>query len=312
MTSVSIPRPSHTVAQAMADNHESPRARKRPRTDLGGVPLDVEYQPLPYLEETGLFRMSMSTSPAPDMPDASASPIQHSQSFMTSSFGPPHDPQQSGNFDALSSMTAPPTAVLASRSLSVPAEFSHMTAEEYETYETCVGMQEALKAGKSSAKNYSRHVAAYEKYWLQYQHFRCHEDSTYVFQPAHPITATKVAIFLKHECERPKVSKYALKTSSVAQSARSARRAMKAAQSASSPLSSALVHSSDTDLHTSTSSNTRDAMKRRNPCEATRGSSSSRSPRKRANLSASCRARSLKRLAHLLVRADIYTRFHGR
>ncbi|KAL1671022.1 hypothetical protein EV122DRAFT_227217 [Schizophyllum commune] len=79
-----------------------------------------------------------------------------------------------------------------------------MSAEEYETYETCVAMQEALKTGKSSANNYSRHVAAYEKYWLQYQHLRSHEDPTHVLQPAHPITATKVAIFLKYECERPK------------------------------------------------------------------------------------------------------------
>ncbi|KAL1746150.1 hypothetical protein HDZ31DRAFT_62412 [Schizophyllum fasciatum] len=112
----------------------------------------------------------------------------------------------------LSSSSNPPlrpNAPVSGQALPVPVsigsgQFSHMSDEEYATHVTRVEMHNQLKAGKASSKNYERHVAAYEKYWLQYQFER---QQTFPNQPvaaAHPITATKVSIFLKYECNRPK------------------------------------------------------------------------------------------------------------
>ncbi|KAI4528904.1 hypothetical protein K525DRAFT_183116 [Schizophyllum commune Loenen D] len=133
----------------------------------------------PSLAASDHQQPSSASQPATSRPPNSPSSVSLPTPSTSSSSSPPHD---------------------ASR----PDKFSHMTAEEYATYETCVAMQEALKAGKASANNYGRHIAAYERYWLQYQHMRCNQDRNHVFQPAQPITATKVAIFLKYECERPK------------------------------------------------------------------------------------------------------------
>ncbi|KAL1697718.1 hypothetical protein EV121DRAFT_274906, partial [Schizophyllum commune] len=177
-------------------------AQKRQRTALDGAARDIQYLPPPHLDDTDLIRMPLSVSPAPTSPPSVASsnapsPHIHTSEFVSLTPTAGATPSQT----VPSSATVPPSAPS-----TVPAEFSHMSAEEYETYEICVAMQEALKAGKTSANNYSRHIAAYEKYWLQYQHMRYQDDANHTFQPAHPITATKVAIFLKYECERPKRS----------------------------------------------------------------------------------------------------------
>ncbi|KAI5899021.1 uncharacterized protein SCHCODRAFT_02462607, partial [Schizophyllum commune H4-8] len=73
-----------------------------------------------------------------------------------------------------------------------------------ETHATRTQMHYALKAGKASSKNYDRHVAAYERYWPQYQFERLQQSPGLPPVPAHPITATKTSIFLKYECNRRK------------------------------------------------------------------------------------------------------------
>ena len=77
--------------------------------------------------------------------------------------------------------------------------------EVNETHATRTEMHYALKEGKASSKNYDRHVAAYERYWAQYQFERLQRSPELPSVAAHPINATKASIFLKYESNRRKV-----------------------------------------------------------------------------------------------------------
>ncbi|KAL1658774.1 hypothetical protein GGF50DRAFT_120536 [Schizophyllum commune] len=95
----------------------------------------------------------------------------------------------------------------------IPQRPSHMTEEEFETHEQCLQMQQKIKAGKNSSNNYSRHIAGYIRFWERREFDRAQQDATYTPTSAHPITVTKSCIFLKYECERPKVTRPACQVS---------------------------------------------------------------------------------------------------
>ncbi|KAL1664572.1 hypothetical protein GGF50DRAFT_114985 [Schizophyllum commune] len=193
--------PSRSILKNMEEHFDTFPATKRQRTSLGDALHDAHFW-APQLDDSSLLRMSPFDTPPPIAPSSLAAPSQQQYLHETSSASLPVPSQQQDtpSLSSQSTLSLPSTPHDSSR----PEQFSHMTAEEYATYETCVAMQESLKAGKASANNYGRHIAAYERYWLQYQHMRCNQDSSHLFQPPHPIRATKVAIFLKYESERPK------------------------------------------------------------------------------------------------------------
>ncbi|KAJ7925384.1 hypothetical protein B0H13DRAFT_1553515, partial [Mycena leptocephala] len=58
------------------------------------------------------------------------------------------------------------------------------------------------QSDKETADTYARQVKNYQVYWDLYQAELSREDPTWVVVPAFPVTAFKVAIFLKHEPTR--------------------------------------------------------------------------------------------------------------
>jgi len=61
-------------------------------------------------------------------------------------------------------------------------------------------------SGMGTEVAYSHHVKNYQDWWVQDQGWHMSEDSWWKEIPAHPITAAKVAIFLRYETTRLKVN----------------------------------------------------------------------------------------------------------
>ena len=81
-----------------------------------------------------------------------------------------------------------------------------LSALEAESHQTRLAIQASITSGKGTEVAYSRHVKNYEDWWVQDQGRRMSEDSQWKEIPAHPITAAKVAIFLRYETTRSKVN----------------------------------------------------------------------------------------------------------
>jgi hypothetical protein len=87
------------------------------------------------------------------------------------------------------------------------AERQQMQSIEFErqTHTDRMILHESMTEGKGTEIAYLRHVENYEVWWAGDQGERQRRDPSWVAIPAHPITATKVAAFLKHESTRPNV-----------------------------------------------------------------------------------------------------------
>jgi hypothetical protein len=81
-----------------------------------------------------------------------------------------------------------------------------------ESHQVRLDLQDRITGDKGTDVVYARHHRNYEDWWQQDQTRRVHDSkamessSTWECIGAHPITAMKVSIFLKHETTRPKVS----------------------------------------------------------------------------------------------------------
>lgn len=78
-----------------------------------------------------------------------------------------------------------------------------------ETHHERLLQQEEMRTDKGTEVAYSRHLKNYETWWHLNQIWLINEDPTSQAmnpEPAHPITVTKAALFLKYESTREKVS----------------------------------------------------------------------------------------------------------
>ncbi len=76
---------------------------------------------------------------------------------------------------------------------------------EKETHETRLALQEAMDQDKGTNKAYPRQLARYHAWFSMDQDLRIKEDPMLPRLSSQPITATKVALYLKWEATRPKV-----------------------------------------------------------------------------------------------------------
>jgi hypothetical protein len=76
---------------------------------------------------------------------------------------------------------------------------------DQQTHATRLALQEQMTAGKGTEAAYARHVKNYIEFWDAHQASRLQDNPMWVVMPAHPITATKVAVFLESESTRCKV-----------------------------------------------------------------------------------------------------------
>ena len=91
----------------------------------------------------------------------------------------------------------------------VTSEVPSLTSLERLEHETQLHRMEQIHLNQESTqtgRSYNRHVQNFEKFWHDSQLERKKTDPSWVHIPLYPITATKVAIFLKYETTRPKVS----------------------------------------------------------------------------------------------------------
>jgi hypothetical protein len=93
---------------------------------------------------------------------------------------------------------------------SLPTSADRILDEE--SHQVRLDLQDRITGDKGTDVVYARHHRNYEDWWQQDQTRRVHDSkamessSTWECIGAHPITATKVSIFLKHETTRPKLS----------------------------------------------------------------------------------------------------------
>ncbi len=85
---------------------------------------------------------------------------------------------------------------------------AQMFAMTQETHARCLALEDSMASETGTQVAYARHLKSYETWWNSDQSRRREEDSTLDHIPPHPITATKVALFLEFETIRPKVSVY--------------------------------------------------------------------------------------------------------
>ncbi|KJA16581.1 hypothetical protein HYPSUDRAFT_219351 [Hypholoma sublateritium FD-334 SS-4] len=75
-----------------------------------------------------------------------------------------------------------------------------------ETHAQRLALEDSIASETGTQIAYARHLKGYEKWWVSDQSRRREEDNTLEYIPSHPITATKVALFLEFETTRPKRS----------------------------------------------------------------------------------------------------------
>ena len=81
-----------------------------------------------------------------------------------------------------------------------------MLALTQETHAQRLALEDSMASETGTQTAYARHLKGYENWWINDQMKRMEADSTLHHIPPHPITATKVALFLEFETVRPKVS----------------------------------------------------------------------------------------------------------
>lgn len=77
---------------------------------------------------------------------------------------------------------------------------------QQQTHTTRLALQEDTMSGKGTESAYARHLKLYLDFWNADQFLRVQNDPSWIPMNAQPITVTKVALFLKHESTRCKVS----------------------------------------------------------------------------------------------------------
>ena len=84
---------------------------------------------------------------------------------------------------------------------------NQMISMTQETHAQRLALEDSMASETGTQTAYARHLKRYETWWISDQTRRREADSELEFIPPHPITATKVALFLEYETVRPKVSK---------------------------------------------------------------------------------------------------------
>ncbi|KAJ6620587.1 hypothetical protein B0H10DRAFT_2215859 [Mycena sp. CBHHK59/15] len=75
---------------------------------------------------------------------------------------------------------------------------------EARSHDVRLGISADEQAGKGTDPAYARHVRSYESWWALNQASRVEADPSWKEVPAHPITVTKVTLFLEYETTREK------------------------------------------------------------------------------------------------------------
>ncbi|KJA13262.1 hypothetical protein HYPSUDRAFT_59992 [Hypholoma sublateritium FD-334 SS-4] len=83
---------------------------------------------------------------------------------------------------------------------------AQMLAIAQETHAQRLALEDSMVSETGTQTVYARQLKGYEKWWISDQTRRREEDSTLEYISPHPITATKVALFLEFETARPKRS----------------------------------------------------------------------------------------------------------
>ncbi|KAJ6544716.1 hypothetical protein B0H10DRAFT_1932947, partial [Mycena sp. CBHHK59/15] len=79
-----------------------------------------------------------------------------------------------------------------------------MRVLEARSHDVRLGISADEQAGKGTEPAYARHVRSYESWWALNQASRVEADPSWKEVPAHPITVTKVTLFLEYETTREK------------------------------------------------------------------------------------------------------------
>ena len=140
---------------------------------------------------SGLLTFSRSQSPTADL----------AREKLSLSEAPP--------FPTSPSPTSPSAISASTLTQPVTSEVLSLTSLERLEHETQLHRMEQIRLNQESTqtgRSYNRHVQNFEKFWHDSQLERKKTDPSWVHIPLYPITATKVAIFLKYETTRPKVS----------------------------------------------------------------------------------------------------------